>query len=158
IKTALLQVAAEQLDAPFASLTLVTADTARTADERFTAGSRSMLDSGTAILHAAAQTRAILIAEAARRFGLAPDQLKTQHASVCAPKGREVRSTALAWDQRLPAEAAPQSPLKQPATFTVMGQPVRRLDIPAKVTGGVAYVQDFRLDGMVHARVVRPPS
>ena len=33
-----------------------------------------------------------------------------------------------------------------------------RVDIPAKVTGGVAYVQDLRLPGMVHARVVRPPS
>ena len=33
-----------------------------------------------------------------------------------------------------------------------------RVDIPAKVTGGAAYVQDMRLPGMVHARVVRPPS
>jgi nicotinate dehydrogenase subunit B len=48
--------------------------------------------------------------------------------------------------------------LKDPATFTVMGQPIQRVDIPAKVTGGEAYVQDMRLPGMVHARVVRPPS
>src|SRR5262249_38948964 len=34
----------------------------------------------------------------------------------------------------------------------------QRVDIPAKVTGGEAYVQDLRLPGMVHARVVRPPS
>src|SRR3979411_2477223 len=33
-----------------------------------------------------------------------------------------------------------------------------RVYIPAKVTGGAAYVQDMRLPGMVHARVVRPPS
>src|SRR5205807_7992127 len=33
-----------------------------------------------------------------------------------------------------------------------------RLDIPAKVTGGAAYVHDLRLPGMVHARVVRPPG
>ena len=39
-----------------------------------------------------------------------------------------------------------------------MGQPIPRVDIPAKVTGGAAYVQDMRLPGMVHARVVRPPS
>ena len=39
-----------------------------------------------------------------------------------------------------------------------MGKPVPRVDIPAKVTGGAAYVQDLRLPGMVHARVVRPPS
>src|SRR5258705_12001733 len=40
----------------------------------------------------------------------------------------------------------------------LIGQPVPRVDIPAKVTGGAAYVQDMRLPGMVHARVVRPPS
>jgi CO/xanthine dehydrogenase Mo-binding subunit len=39
-----------------------------------------------------------------------------------------------------------------------MGKPVQRVDIPAKLTGGVAYVQDLRLPGMVHARVVRPPQ
>jgi CO/xanthine dehydrogenase Mo-binding subunit len=32
------------------------------------------------------------------------------------------------------------------------------VDIPAKVTGGAAYVQDVRLPGMVHARVIRPPG
>src|SRR6202012_4762882 len=42
--------------------------------------------------------------------------------------------------------------------FKLVGQPVPLVDIPAKVTGGQAYVQDMRLPGMVHARVVRPPS
>ncbi len=58
----------------------------------------------------------------------------------------------------LHVQAQPTSPLKDPQTFKVMGQPVPRVDIPAKVTGGAAYVQDMRLPGMVHARVVRPPS
>ena len=58
----------------------------------------------------------------------------------------------------LHVQAQPKSKLKDPATFKVMGQPVPRVDIPAKVTGGAAYVQDMRLPGMVHARVVRPPS
>ncbi len=55
-------------------------------------------------------------------------------------------------------QAQPKSQLKDPATFQLMGLPVPRVDIPAKVTGGAAYVQDMRLPGMVHARVVRPPS
>src|SRR6266436_597001 len=58
----------------------------------------------------------------------------------------------------LHVQAQPKSNLKDPATFKVMGQPVQRVDIPAKVTGGAAYVQDMRLPGMVHARIVRPPS
>ena len=44
---------------PFARIKLITADTARTANEGYTAGSQSMQDSGTAIRHAAAQVRAI---------------------------------------------------------------------------------------------------
>ncbi len=54
-KTAFQQIAAEELDVPFKSLKVVTADTGRTANEGYTAGSHSMQDSGTAILNAAAQ-------------------------------------------------------------------------------------------------------
>src|ERR1043166_5866643 len=158
IKTALLQVAAEQLDVPFASLELVTADTARTANEEYTAGSQSMQESGTAIMHAAAQARAILVGEAARRFGVGPDQVKTEDGRALAPDGRTLRYAELVSDELLHVQAQPQSPLKDPASFKIMGRPQHRIDIPAKVAGGEAYVQDFRLPGMVHARVVRPPS
>ncbi len=158
IKTALLQVAAEQLDVPFAALKIVTADTGQTANEGFTAGSHSMQDSGTAIMNAAAQARTVLIAEAAQRLGDAPDQLKTAQGVVSAPDGRQIKYGELVTDTALHVEAQPQSALKDPGTFTVMGKSVVRVDIPAKVTGGPAYVQDFRPDGMVHARVVRPPS
>jgi len=158
IKTALLQVAAEQLDVSFAAVKLVTADTARTANEEYTAGSQSMQESGTAIMHAAAQARAILVDEAARRFGVDVDQVKTEDGVAWAPDGRTLRYGELVSDQFLHVQAQPQSPLKDPATFKIVGRPQQRVDIPAKVTGGEAYVQDLRLPGMVHARVVRPPS
>jgi CO/xanthine dehydrogenase Mo-binding subunit len=158
IKTALLQIAAEQLDVPLAALMLITADTGETANEGFTAGSHSMQDSGTAILHASAQARAILVAEAAARFGVSPDALKTQNGAVVALDGRRLTYAALLSDQLLHAEAKPQSRLKHPAFFKLMGKSIPRVDIPAKVTGGEAYVQDLRPPGMVHARIVWPPS
>jgi len=68
-------VAAEQLDVAPARLRLVTADTGRTPNEGFTAGSHSMQDSGTAILNAAAQVRELLVGAAAGQFGLAPESL-----------------------------------------------------------------------------------
>src|SRR5262245_58696683 len=52
IKTALLQIAADELGLPPDQLVLVTADTARTANEAYTAGSLSMQNSATAIRHA----------------------------------------------------------------------------------------------------------
>ena len=158
IKTALLQIAAEQLDAPFASLKLITADTAVTANEGFTAGSHSMQDSGTAIMHAAAQVRAILIGEAAARWGVPPETFKTQDGAVVAADGRHLTYGALVADQLLHVEAQPRSSLKHPTFFKVMGKPIPRVDIPAKLTGGAAYVQDVRPPGMVHARIVRPPG
>ncbi|MEG2900337.1 MAG: molybdopterin cofactor-binding domain-containing protein, partial [Massilia sp.] len=57
IKTALLQVVADELRLAPGRLQLVTADTARTPDEGITAGSNSMKDSGTALRHAAGQVR-----------------------------------------------------------------------------------------------------
>jgi nicotinate dehydrogenase subunit B len=157
-KTAFQQIAAEQLDVPFASLKVVTADTGLTANEGYTAGSHSMQDSGTAILNAAAQARALLVAEAAKRLELPAEALRTEQGAVIASDGRRLTYGELIADGMLHVQAQPTSPLKDPASFTVMGQPIQRVDIPAKVTGGQAYVQDMRLPGMVHARVVRPPS
>jgi nicotinate dehydrogenase subunit B len=157
IKTALIQVAAEELVVRPARITLVTADTTRTADEGYTAGSHSMQDSGTAIRNAAAQVRAILVGLAAQRLGVAPESLTIED-GVVRGDGKTVAYGEVVNDQVLHVAAQPTSPLRVPATHKVMGQPMPRVDIPAKVTGGAAYVQDLRLPGMVHGRIVRPPS
>ena len=157
-KTAFQQIAAEELDVPFESLSVITADTHRTANEGYTSGSQSMQDSGTAIQNAAAQVRELLIAEAARRRDLPAEDFHTQDGVVISPDGERFRYGDLIPAEMLHVQARPKSKLKDPSTFKVMGQPIPRVDIAAKVTGGAAYVQDLRLPGMVHARVVRPPS
>ncbi len=53
-------------------------------------------------------------------------------------------------------EVTGEAPEKPPASYALVGQPIQRVDIPPKLTGGEAYVQDVRLDGMLHGRVVRP--
>ncbi|SDN82368.1 molybdopterin cofactor-binding domain-containing protein [Afipia sp. GAS231] len=157
-KTAFQQIAAEELDVPFTSIHVVTADTRRTANEGYTSGSNSMKYSGTAIQNAAAQVRGLLIVEASRRLELPPESLKTADAAVIAPDGRKLGYGELVAGDLLHVQAQPKSKLKDPASYQIMGQPIPRVDIPAKVTGGAAYIQDMRLPGMVHARVVRPPS
>lgn len=92
IKTALRQVAAEELKVGPEEIQLVTADTARTPDEGFTAGSQTMQNSGTAIRHASAQVREILIAEAARRFDVEPGELREEAGQIVMP-GRDPVST-----------------------------------------------------------------
>jgi CO/xanthine dehydrogenase Mo-binding subunit len=158
VKTALIQIAAEQLYVSPQRIRLITADTRQTPDEGYTAGSNSMKDSGTAIMNAAAQVREILIARAAERLGVPADRLKAQEGAVVADDGRRVGFGELVVDGLTKVRADGQSKLKDPAAYSVIGKSMSRVDIPAKVTGGAAYVQDLRLPGMVHARVVRPPS
>jgi len=156
VKTAILQIASEQLAVDMKAIELITADTALTPNEGYTAGSNSMKDSGTAVLHAAAQARELLVAEAAKRLGAPPETLSVQNGEVRAPDGRRIGYGALVEGKALSVRAAPESKLAR--SRNVMGKSVPRVDIPAKVTGGAAYVHDLRLPDMVHARVVRPPS
>ena len=91
IKTALVQVAAEELVVEPRTIQLVTADTGRTPDERYTAGSQSMQDSATAIRHAAAQVRALLVGLAAGTLGVPAESLIIGNGSIRAPDGRPCR-------------------------------------------------------------------
>jgi CO/xanthine dehydrogenase Mo-binding subunit len=117
-----------------------------------------MQDSGAAIRNAAAQMRELLIDQAARRLNLPTDELKAENGAVIAPDGRSLAYGALVGETIQHVRAQPVSKLRDPVTFKVLNTPMHRVDIPAKVTGGAAYVQDMRLPGMLHARVVRPPS
>lgn len=158
IKTALIQVAAEELRVSPDRIDLITADTDLTPDEGYTAGSQSMQNSGTAILHAAAQVREILSELAAARLDVSADQLRIEDGTISAPGGRSISYGELVGGRFLRYQASGTARALDPSSYAVIGQPMPRVDIPPKVTGGVAYVQDLRLPGMVHARVVRPPS
>src|SRR6266540_3674112 len=61
-------------------------------------------------------------------------------------------------DVSLDLKVDKDAPLKNPRDHTVVGQPMPRPDIPGKVTGTHTYMQDFRVRGMLHARVIRPPA
>jgi len=51
-----------------------------------------------------------------------------------------------------------QTGIAPSAALSVVGRSVPRIDIPGKVFGDECFIQDFRLAGMVHARVLRPPA
>lgn len=157
IRTALLQVAAEELVLAPGRIELIGPDTARSPNEGYTAGSHSMQDSGTAIRHAAAQARAMLLKRAAERLSLPVERLSLADGAVVG-KGRRLRYGELIAPGMLHVGAAPQADLIAPASHAWVGRSMQRIDLPAKLTGGAAYLQDMRLPGMVHGRVVRPPS
>jgi nicotinate dehydrogenase subunit B len=157
LKTALIQVAADELAVPPARIELITADTARTPDEGVTAGSHSMQDSGTAILNAAANVRLLLTEAAAWRWLVAVEEVELHDGAAHAPNGDSLGYGELAALLSLHVEAKPDVARREKGVGLI-GTSLPRVDIPAKVMGGVAYVQDMRMPGMLHARVVRGPS
>ena len=156
IVTALAQIAAEELDLPLNRVRMISGDTERTPNEGQTAGSQSVENSGTALRMAAAEARALLIGQAAKRLNTAADTLKVADGVISASDGRKVGYGEIAGEVDLHREVTAKAAPKPAASHKIVGKSIARFDIPAKVTGGAAYVQDIRLPDMLHGRVVRP--
>jgi len=157
IVTALAQIAAEELDLPLARVHMISGDTERTPNEGVTSGSQSIENGGTALRMAAAEVRAILLDAAAKKLGTEANALTVAEGTISAADGRKVTYGELAGAIDLKREASAKTPPKPASAHKIVGRSVQRFDIPNKVTGGVAYVQDMRPAGMLHGRVVRPP-
>jgi CO/xanthine dehydrogenase Mo-binding subunit len=157
IVTALAQIAAEELDLPLARVSILSGDTGRTPNEGMTAGSQSIENSGTALRLAAAEVRAILVELASTRIGMSADSLSVADGVISAANGNRIGYGELAATLDLKREATATVRPKPVGLHKIVGQPIARFDIPGKVTGKASYVQDLRLPGMVHGRVVRPP-
>jgi nicotinate dehydrogenase subunit B len=157
ILTALKQIAAEELDLPLARIRMISGDTNQTPNEGQTAGSQSVENSGTALRMAGAEVRALLLDLAAKRLGVAADQLTIGDGVVSAPDGRQIGYGGLVTGLDLNREATAKATPKPVAGHKIVGKSIPRFDIPAKVTGGVAFVQDIRLPDTLHGRVIRPP-
>ncbi len=159
ITTALTQIAADELDVDMVRIKVVSGDTARVPDEGVTAGSLSIQQSGAALQFASAEVRGLLLAAAAQKLGAPVEGLQVIDGTITAGAGgAKTTYWELAGSVPLGREASPGVKPKTPAQYKIVGKNVPRRDIPAKVTGGEAYVQDMRLPGMVFGRVVRPPS
>ncbi len=159
IRTAMAQIAAEELDLPLDRVTVVQGDTALTPDQGPTYGSLSIQKGGVEIRQAAATARARLLQLAGERLGLSADALVSENGTV-RPKGGGAGVTygELVKDGRLDLKVDPAIKTKDPSAFALVGTSVARIDIPDKITGRFTYMQDYRVPGMVHARVVRPPA
>ena len=160
IRTALSQIAAEELDVPVAWIKLVEGDTALTPDQGPTWGSLSVQVGGVQIRQAAATARKALVDMAAKRLGVAPGELEAQY-GVIRVKSDPTKSTSyseLIGDREFRLKLDKAAPVKEPARYGIVGKSVARADIPAKVTGQFTYMQDVRVQGMLHGRVVRPPA
>jgi CO/xanthine dehydrogenase Mo-binding subunit len=159
VATAMSQIVADELDVPLGAVKLVQGDTALTPEQGTTWGSLSIQIGGMQLRNAAATAKAALLDEAAKRLNVRKEDLKVAD-GVISGGGKRLtygqliggKSFALKLDHAKPA------PAKDPKDYKLVGKPVARLDIPDKMTGRFTYMQDFRVPGMLHGRVVRPPA
>ncbi len=157
VRTALMQIVADELDVPPGQITVISGDTALTPDQGPSFGSLSIQSGGVQIRQAAATARHALLDLAAAKLQAVPTALAVSEGRVTA--GQEsVTYAELVAGKALSLKVDPALPTRNPETFKVVGTSVARVDIPAKCTGSFTYMQDFRVDGMLHGRVVRPPT
>ena len=160
--TALAQIVADELDVSLAQVRIRMGDTATTVDQRGTGSSNGIVEGGSALRVAAAQARVFLLAQAAARLDVPVDRLDVQDGvvRVAADPSRTVRYADLMREGRFDIAVDPKASVtfKDPRTYRYVGEPVARADIAEKAKAEFRYLVDFRLDGMVHARVIRPPT
>jgi isoquinoline 1-oxidoreductase beta subunit len=164
VSTALPTIVAEELDADWASVATEYAygdpvyGSPLNGGLHLTFGSTSVRESWEPLRLAGATARAMLIEAAARQWGVAAAACRTEVGAVVhIPTGRRSGYGALAAAaSRL---SVPRDvPLKDPATFRLIGSSVPRRDVPAKVDGSAVFAFDVREPGMLTATVLRPPT
>ncbi len=155
VETALAQIVADELDVPFRTVSIVQGDTQLTPDQGPTWGSLTISAGGAQLRQAAACARRAMLGLAAQKLGVPAGELQVDNGSIVSG-GKRLRYQDLANGKLLEVAFDDKVPVKQPDAYRIVGKSVARVDIPGKVTGEFMYMQDFKLPGMLHARVVRP--
>jgi len=156
--TALLQVAAEELDMSMAQLNTVGLDTHITPNQGGTYSSSAMRVGGPQIQRAAAEARQALLSLAATALNTPASSLSVSNGIIQTADNRRLSYGELIGERLFNQPFTGTAPVKDPATYRLVATPVPRNDIPLKVNGTYRYLQHLRLPGMLHGRVVRPPG
>lgn len=153
------QIVAEELDVPLAHVDIIEGDTALTPDQGPTYGSQSIQNGGVQIRQAAATARSALLDQAAKQLNAAKEELSVADGIIRAKSTNNTLSYAdLIGGKNFTLKVDPAAVPKNPADYKIVGKRIARRDIAGKVTGGFTYMQDFRVPGMLHGSVIRPPS
>ena len=153
--TALLQVAAEELDLAMTQVRGVGQDTHLTPNQGGTYSSSAIRVGGPQVQRAAAEARQALLAMAAERLQVPVAGLRVTNGIVSAGQA-SVSYGDLIGDRLFNLPFTGTAPVKAPADYTLVAAPVPRNDIPLKARGTYRYIQHLRLPRMLHGRIVRP--
>jgi nicotinate dehydrogenase subunit B len=153
------QLVADELDVALDQVKFVQADTWVTPDQGTTAGSQSTgTQTGPAgIRQAAAEARLALLTLASAKLGAPVSSLTVSNGVVSSGSGTASYADLIGGKLFNLAQTGKAVP-KPYTAYKIVGTSVPRFDIPPKVFGKFTYTQDVKLPGLLHARVVRPPT
>ncbi|MEN3353539.1 MAG: nicotinate dehydrogenase subunit, partial [Betaproteobacteria bacterium] len=172
VDVAIAQMVAEELDVAFERVTVVMGDTAFTCNQGGASGSTGVQRGGATLRNAAAEARRILVERAAKKIGVNASQLVVENGVVMAPGYPLTRVTygeliggqhfhhQVEWNKQygntleLKVAATP----KDPSQYKVVGKSYPQKIITDKVLGRAQYVTDVKVEGVLHARVIRPAN
>jgi nicotinate dehydrogenase subunit B len=171
-RTSFAQIIADELDVPFRSVVMVMGDTARTVEQGASSASDGILYGARPLRHAAAEARRVLLGLASKQLGVPADQLTVTDGIVSAASDPTKRASygELIGNQRFNVtlkvsnEGAPfldvvgQAQPKNPSLYKIVGKSIPADEIPHIVTATWPRVHNVRLPGMLHARLILPPS
>ena len=160
VLTTTMQLVADELDVPMSTLKVIEGDTWHSPDQGYTAGSqtnKTQYAAGGGLRQAAAEARLALLGMASAQLGVPIESLSVTDGFVRGGGG-QVSYAQLIGNRKFDLAQTGKATPKRFQDYRIVGKSVPRVDVPAKATGEFEYTQDVRVPGMVHARVVRPPT
>ncbi len=158
--TSLPQMLAEELEVPVDSVSMVMGDTSLCPWDMGTFGSMTTRNFGPSLRAAAAEARGVLMELAAESLNVPAAQLVAKDGTISDRQNSQRRVTygQLAKGKIIERHLQTRPPLKNASEFKAMGKPLVHRDAVEKVTGKAKYAGDYRLPGMLYARLLRPPA
>lgn len=160
VNTSLAQMIAEELDVTVDDVDMVMGDTDLCPYDRGTWGSLTTRVFGPALRSAGAEARAVLLEMAAEHLGEPKASLSVENGIVqkTGSPDKNVSYAALTQGKKIIKSLREKPALKKPEEFKIIGKPYKRMDALEKVTGSAKYSGDIRIDGMLYAKILRPPA
>jgi nicotinate dehydrogenase subunit B len=159
LRIAMSQMAAEELGVPVERIAIIEGDTSITPDQGGTGGSTGVPIGAVAVRQAAATARQAILNLGAKQLNRPVAELTIADGVVRPAAGGEgVSVGTLIGGKRLLLQVDAKAALQDPAHYAVVGKPILRPDVPGKCTGQRTYLQDFKTQGMLHGRIIRPPA
>jgi len=160
IITSLAQMMADELNVPFEKVKMVMGDTDLCPYDQGTWGSLSTREFGPHMRAAVAEARAVLLELASAKLGVPVSQLEVKDGIITDTKNstQSVSYSQLTKGKKIEKYLDVKPSVEDYTKFNVVGKSLNHADGILKVTGEAKYTGDYKLPGMVFARILRPPS